>query len=37
MMEHSPIAFQHEVYVNLIMKVANTDLYYRSITFYLEE
>lgn len=37
MMEHSAIAFQHEVYINLILKVANTDLYYRSITFYLEE
>ena len=37
MMEHSAIAFQHEVYLNLILKVANTDLYYRSIIFYLEE
>lgn len=37
MMEHSAIAFQHELYLNLILKVANTDLYYRSIIFYLEE
>ena len=37
MMEHSPIAFNHETYLQLITKVSNNDLYYKSINFYLEE
>lgn len=37
MIEHSPTAWQHDTFVNLIIKVANHDLYYKSILFYLEE
>jgi clathrin heavy chain len=37
MMEHSPTAFNHETYLQLITKVSNNDLYYKSISFYLEE
>jgi len=37
MIEHSPTAFNHETYLQLIVKVSNNDLYYRSINFYLEE
>ena len=37
MMEHSTIAFSHEIYVALLQKCANTDIYYRSMIFYLEE
>lgn len=37
MIEHSPTAFNHETYLQLIVKVSNNDLYYKSINFYLEE
>lgn len=37
MIEHSPIAFNHETYLQLVVKVSNTELYYKSISFYLEE
>jgi len=37
MMDHSPTAFNHETYLQLISKVSNNDLYYKSISFYLEE
>jgi clathrin heavy chain len=37
MIEHSPSAFKHDIYAQNIIKVTNHDLYYRSITFYLEE
>lgn len=37
MMEHSPTAWSHDLFVNLIQKVSNHDLYYRSMIFYLEE
>jgi len=37
MIEHSPYAFTNELYLQLIQKVSNTDLYYKSIAFYLEE
>ena len=37
MIEHSPYAFDHDVYMQTIQKVPNTDLYYKSIVFYLEE
>jgi clathrin heavy chain len=36
MIEHSPYAFDHDVYMQTIQKVPNTDLYYKSIVFYLE-
>ena len=37
MIDHSPTAFNHETFLQLIVKVANNDLYYKSINFYLEE
>lgn len=37
MIEHSPTAWNHDLFLNLIQKVANHDLYYKSIIFYLEE
>lgn len=37
MIEHSPTAWNHELFVNLIQKVANHDFYYKAILFYLEE
>jgi clathrin heavy chain len=37
MIEHSPYAFQNDLYLQLIQKVSNTDLYYKSMVFYLEE
>ena len=37
MMEHSPSCWRHDVFVQNILKVANLDLFYRAIIFYLEE
>ena len=37
MIDHSPIAFNHETFLQLIVKVSNTELYYKAIHFYLEE
>eukprot|EP00824_Muranothrix_gubernata_P013157 TRINITY_DN2754_c0_g1_i2.p1 TRINITY_DN2754_c0_g1~~TRINITY_DN2754_c0_g1_i2.p1 ORF type:complete len:1581 (-),score=427.08 TRINITY_DN2754_c0_g1_i2:505-4755(-) len=37
MMDHSPSAWQHDLFVQNIQKVANSDLYYRAMGFYLEE
>jgi clathrin heavy chain len=37
MIEHSPIAWNHELFISLIQKVSNHDLYYKAILFYLEE
>lgn len=37
MIDHSPIAYNHETFLQLIVKVSNTELYYKSINFYLEE
>ena len=37
MIEHSPTAWRHDVFSQNIVKVANHDLYYRSMIFYLEE
>lgn len=37
MMEHSPIAWRHDLFVQNILKVNNQDLYYRAMIFYLEE
>jgi len=37
MMEHSPSAWKHDVFAQNITKVANYDLYYRAMMFYLEE
>lgn len=37
MMEHSPSCWRHDVFVQNILKVANQDLFYRAMIFYLEE
>lgn len=37
MMEHSPSAFKHEAFSNIIQKVTNNELLYKAIDFYLEE
>jgi clathrin heavy chain len=37
MIEHSPTAFNHERFLEVIADVRNTELYYRAIEFYLAE
>ena len=37
MMEHSPCCYNHDNFVNNLLKVNNSDLIYRSINFYIEE
>lgn len=37
MMEHSPSAWRHDIFSQNIIKIANHDLWYRAIIFYLEE
>jgi clathrin heavy chain len=37
MIEHSPTAFKHDIFVTNIQKVSNHDLLYKAVTFYLEE
>lgn len=37
MMEHSPTAFKHDSFSNIIQKVTNNELLYKAISFYLEE
>lgn len=37
MIEHPSRAFEHTIFTDLIVKVVNMELYYRSIQFYLEE
>ena len=37
MMEHSPSCYTHETFINNLLKVANSDLIYRAIGFYLDE
>jgi len=37
MMAHSPTAFAHDQFQMIMQKVSNMELYYRAITFYLEE
>lgn len=37
MMEHSPSCWRHDLFVQNILKVANQDLFYRALIFYLEE
>jgi clathrin heavy chain len=36
-MQHSSTGFQHEQFLSVMTKVSNLDLYYRAISFYLEE
>lgn len=37
MMEHSPSCFTHDAFVSNLLKVNNSDLLYKAISFYLEE
>lgn len=37
MIEHSPTAWKHDTFCHNIVNVANHDLWYKSILFYLEE
>ena len=37
MIEHSPTAFEHDIFVQNIQKVTNSELYYKAINFYLAE
>lgn len=37
MMEHSPDAFDHNQFKEIVVKVANLEIYYRSIDFYIEQ
>jgi len=37
MIDHSPTAFKHDIFVANIQKVSNHDLLYKAIQFYLEE
>jgi clathrin heavy chain len=37
MMEHSPSAFKHDAFSNIIQKVTNNELLYKAIDFYLDE
>jgi len=37
MMEHSPSSWRHDTFSQNIVKVANHDLMYRAVIFYLEE
>lgn len=37
MMAHSPTAFAHDQFQMIMQKVSNMELYYRAITFYLDE
>lgn len=37
MMKHSPVAYEHDIFKNVILKVSNVDLIYKAIRFYLDE
>jgi clathrin heavy chain len=37
MIEHSPSCWRHDLFVQHILKVANQDLFYKAMIFYLEE
>jgi len=37
MIQHSPVAFSHDQFLMVMQKVSNTELYYRAISFYIEE
>ena len=37
MMSHSPIAWEHVQFKDVAVKVSNVEVYYRAISFYLEE
>merc|ERR1719440_942658 len=37
MMQHSVSAFSHDQFLMVMQKVSNMEIYYRAITFYLDE
>merc|ERR1719401_2035492 len=37
MIQHSPVAFNHDQFMMIMQKVSNMELYYRAIQFYLDE
>lgn len=37
MMSHSPVAWEHVQFKDVAVKVSNAEVYYKAITFYLEE
>lgn len=37
MIEHSPSCFKHDLFVQIIQKVNSSDIYYKSIQFYIDE
>ena len=36
-MEHSPVAWKHDLFCQTLVKVTNTNLYYEAIRFYIDE
>lgn len=37
MMAHSPVAWEHVTFKDVVIKVSNVDVYYKAIRFYLQE
>ena len=37
MMQHSPAAWEHMLFKDVVVKVANVEIYYRALQFYLDE
>jgi clathrin heavy chain len=37
MMAHSPVAFAHDQFLMIMQKISNMEIFYRAISFYLEE
>lgn len=37
MMTHSPIAWEHMLFKDVAIKVANVEIYYKAVQFYLDE
>lgn len=36
MMAHSPVAWEHVTFKDVVIKVSNVDVYYKAIRFYLQ-
>jgi clathrin heavy chain len=36
MMAHSPVAWEHVTFKDVVVKVSNVDVYYKGIRFYLQ-
>ena len=37
MMAHSPVAWEHVQFKDVAVKVSNVEVYYRAVSFYLEQ